>query len=100
MSAAAPMDGLSLSDEACLSQLRQRLQRDVNCLSDPDRSTRRRALAKLQKAFFQENKVCAARVGVLQCNSFLCFFAAGFFLRALAASCQFYAVLADLCFNK
>eukprot|EP00752_Nemacystus_decipiens_P002612 g2445.t1 len=57
MSAAAPMDGLSLSDEACLSQLRQRLQRDVNCLSDPDRSTRRRALVKLQKAFFQEKKI-------------------------------------------
>lgn len=55
--AKAPMDGFSLADEACLSQLRQRLQRDVNCLSDPDRSTRRRALAKLQKAFFQENKV-------------------------------------------
>lgn len=55
--AAAPMDGLSLSDEACLSQLRQRLQRDVNCLSDPDRSTRRRALTKLQKAMFQGAKV-------------------------------------------
>eukprot|EP00903_Cladosiphon_okamuranus_P019980 g18356.t1 len=55
--AAAPMDGLSLSDEVCLSQLQQRLQRDVNCLSDPDRSTRRRALAKLQKAFFQESKI-------------------------------------------
>ena len=53
----APMDGLSLSEEACLSQLRQRLQRDVNCLSDPDRSTRRRALTKLQKAIFQEAKV-------------------------------------------
>lgn len=61
------MDGLSLSDEACLSQLRQRLKRDVNCLSDPDRSTRRRALAKLQKAFFQEeSKVssCCVRKGV------------------------------------
>lgn len=53
----APMDGLSLSEEACLSQLRQRLQRDINCLSDPDRSTRRRALTKLQKAIFQEAKV-------------------------------------------
>lgn len=80
MSAAAPMDGLSLSDEACLSQLRQRLQRDVNCLSDPDRSTRRRTLAKLQKAFFQENKVCAPRALVLQYNSFLCFFSPPVFL--------------------
>ncbi|CAM9230591.1 unnamed protein product, partial [Laminaria digitata] len=53
----APMDGLSLSEEACLSQLRQRLQRDINCLSDPDRSARRRALTKLQKAFFQEAKI-------------------------------------------
>ncbi|CAN0378172.1 unnamed protein product [Hapterophycus canaliculatus] len=51
------MDGLSLSDEASLSQLRQRLQRDVNCLSDSDRSTRRRALTKLRRAFFQEAKV-------------------------------------------
>ncbi|CAM9495550.1 unnamed protein product, partial [Scytosiphon promiscuus] len=57
MSTAAPMDGLSLSDEASLSQLRQRLQRDVNCLSDPDRSTRKRALTKLRKAIFQEAKI-------------------------------------------
>lgn len=54
---AAPMDGLSLSDEASLSQLRQRLQRDLNCLSDPDRSTRKRALTKLQKTLFREAKV-------------------------------------------
>ncbi|CAM9268980.1 unnamed protein product [Ectocarpus sp. 13 AM-2016] len=54
---AAPMDGLSLSDEASLSHLRQRLQRDLNCLSDPDRSTRKRALTKLQKALFREAKV-------------------------------------------
>eukprot|EP00904_Undaria_pinnatifida_P011354 jgi/Undpi1/7349/HiC_scaffold_22.g09822.m1 len=53
----APMDGLSLSEEACLSQLRQPLQRDINCLSDPDRSTRRRALTKLQRALFQEAKI-------------------------------------------
>lgn len=56
---AAPCDGLTLSEEAGLSQLRQRLQRDMNCLSDPDRSTRRRALTKLQKVFFQEGQVRA-----------------------------------------
>lgn len=53
----APHDGLSLVEETSLSQLRQRLQRDINCLSDQDRSTRRRALAKLKKVFFQESKV-------------------------------------------
>lgn len=57
----APSDGMSLSDEAVLSQLGQRLQRDVNCLSDPDRSTRRRALIKLQQVFFREAKVGGAR---------------------------------------
>lgn len=57
----APSDGISLSDEAVLSQLGQRLQRDVNCLSDPDRSTRRRALSKLQQVFFRDAKVsCGA----------------------------------------
>lgn len=56
---AAPHHGLSLAEETSLSQLRQRLQRDINCLSDQDRSTRRRALTKLQQLFFQDvNKVC------------------------------------------
>jgi hypothetical protein len=30
-------------------ELRRRLQRDINCLYDPDRTTRRRALTKLKK---------------------------------------------------
>ncbi|CAM9903686.1 unnamed protein product, partial [Discosporangium mesarthrocarpum] len=56
---ATPTEAGALSSEEgeALSQLRQRLQRDVNCLSDPDRSTRRRALGKLQKLLFQETKL-------------------------------------------
>lgn len=57
MSAPAPCEGMSLAEETSLSQLRQRLQRDINCLSDQDRTTRRRALTKLQQVFFQEAKV-------------------------------------------
>ena len=34
--------------------LRQKHQRDVNCLSDPDRSTRKRALTKLTKALLDD----------------------------------------------
>jgi hypothetical protein len=37
-----------------LRQLALKLQRDVNCLSDPDRTTRRRALTKLEKVLVQE----------------------------------------------
>ena len=41
-----------MNDEA----VRQRFQRDVNCLADPDRSTRKRALLKLRAEFAPERK--------------------------------------------
>ncbi|CAM9284235.1 unnamed protein product, partial [Choristocarpus tenellus] len=54
----APVHGnLSVGEMDALSVLRQRLQRDINCLSDPDRMTRRRALSKIQKHLFQDAKV-------------------------------------------
>ncbi|KAG5189377.1 hypothetical protein JKP88DRAFT_286753 [Tribonema minus] len=40
---------LQQQQAAALHQLTLKLQRDVNCLSDPDRTTRRRALSKLDK---------------------------------------------------
>lgn len=55
--AQAPSNGMSLAEETSMSQLRQRLQRDINGLSDQDRTTRRRALTKLQQVFFRESKV-------------------------------------------
>ena len=39
---------------SAVSDLKLKLQRDVNCLSDPDRSTRRRALTKLTKLLLDD----------------------------------------------
>lgn len=53
----APAGGLSTSEEESVAQMRQRLQRDLNCLIDQDRTKRRRALGKLEEALLQEQKV-------------------------------------------
>ena len=39
--------------EQRVAQLATTYQRDINCLSDPDRSTRRRALTKLLRRLFE-----------------------------------------------
>jgi hypothetical protein len=56
--ATAESSTTSSSDDSAagtaLKQLALKLQRDVNCLSDPDRTTRRRALTKLDKVLVQE----------------------------------------------
>jgi dynein assembly factor 5 len=45
---------LSAADEAAYSMLAMKLQRDVNCLADPERSVRRRAMDKLSRALQAE----------------------------------------------
>uniref|UniRef100_K3W704 TOG domain-containing protein n=1 Tax=Globisporangium ultimum (strain ATCC 200006 / CBS 805.95 / DAOM BR144) TaxID=431595 RepID=K3W704_GLOUD len=41
---------MNAEQEAQLGMLAMKLQRDINCISDPDRAVRRRALDKLQRA--------------------------------------------------
>ena len=48
------MAALSAAAEADVEALRQKMQRDLNCLIDPDRSTRRRSLTKLKKALVEQ----------------------------------------------
>ena len=48
----APDAMASFSDE--LSGVTLKFQRDANCLSDPDRSTRKRALVKLTKSLLDD----------------------------------------------
>lgn len=52
--APASVGELTAAEESVFRHLSQKLQRDVNCLSDPDRTTRRRALVKLDKVLVQQ----------------------------------------------
>lgn len=45
---------MNAEQEAQLHMLAMKLQRDINCISDPDRAVRRRALDKLQRALNNE----------------------------------------------
>ncbi|GMF27325.1 unnamed protein product [Phytophthora fragariaefolia] len=60
---------LSSEDEAAYNMLSMKMQRDVNCLADPDRSVRRRAADKLNRAL--QNEVSRVSVSVLraQCTA-------------------------------
>ncbi|KAG6974883.1 hypothetical protein JG687_00000115 [Phytophthora cactorum] len=52
---------LSPEDESAYNMLAMKMQRDVNCLADPDRSVRRRAADKLNRALQNEaSRVSAA----------------------------------------
>ncbi|DBA01279.1 TPA: hypothetical protein N0F65_001784 [Lagenidium giganteum] len=54
---------LTTEEEATYNLLSMKLQRDINCLSDPDRNVRRRALDKLQRGL--SNDAEQLSVGVL-----------------------------------
>ncbi|RLN93970.1 hypothetical protein BBJ28_00004090 [Nothophytophthora sp. Chile5] len=69
---------LSAEDETTYNMLAMKMQRDVNCLADPDRGVRRRAADKLQRALENEaprvslavlRALCAANLqrALLQC---------------------------------
>ncbi|KAL4096005.1 hypothetical protein PRIC1_009370 [Phytophthora ramorum] len=55
---------LSPEDEAAYNMLSMKMQRDVNCLADPDRSVRRRAADKLYRAL--QNEASRVSAGVLR----------------------------------
>ncbi|OWZ19534.1 hypothetical protein PHMEG_0006218 [Phytophthora megakarya] len=55
---------LSAEDESAYNMLAMKMQRDVNCLSDPDRSVRRRAADKLNRTL--QNEASRASSAVLR----------------------------------
>jgi dynein assembly factor 5 len=60
---------LSPEDEAAYNMLAMKMQRDVNCLTDPDRSVRRRAVDKLHRALQSEASRVSASVLRSQCSA-------------------------------
>ncbi|KAG7393600.1 HEAT repeat-containing protein 2 [Phytophthora pseudosyringae] len=62
---------LSPEDESAFNMLAMKMQRDVNCLSDPDRSVRRRAADKLNRALQNEAPRVSAAVLRALCVSSL-----------------------------
>ncbi|KAG6609452.1 Elongation factor-type GTP-binding protein [Phytophthora cinnamomi] len=62
---------LSPEDEAAYNMLSMKMQRDVNCLADPDRSVRRRAADKLHRALQNEASRVSAAVLRALCTTSL-----------------------------
>lgn len=58
------MATLSEVESAQLNMLTMKMQRDINCLSDPDRNVRRRALDKLQRSI--KNEIASTTTNVLR----------------------------------
>ncbi|TYZ59531.1 hypothetical protein PybrP1_003449 [[Pythium] brassicae (nom. inval.)] len=57
---------LTPDEHAQLGALSMKLQRDVNCVADPERSVRRRALDRLQRSLAPGGEAASASVAVLR----------------------------------